>query len=73
MPDDSNGRKPEIIHLSDEDDRGIKFENAPILRTTPEVSSSPKNSLSMQSFCGVLRVRIDPHIFRTSLSFVFNL
>lgn len=37
VPDDSNGRKPEIIHLSDEDDRGIKFENAPILRTTPEV------------------------------------
>ncbi|KAG0615456.1 hypothetical protein M758_5G042500 [Ceratodon purpureus] len=35
--DACNGRKSEVILISDDDDRGIKFENVPFLRTTPEV------------------------------------
>ena len=37
--DACNGRKSETNHISDDDDRSIKYENAPFLRTIPEVSS----------------------------------
>ncbi len=37
--DACNGRKSEIIHISDDDERSIKYENVPFLRTIPEVSS----------------------------------
>ena len=43
--DACNGRKSEVILISDDDDRGIKFENVPFLRTTPEVSSFLQHSL----------------------------
>lgn len=39
LPDVCNGRKSEMNHVSEDDDRSIKYENVPVLRTTPEVST----------------------------------
>lgn len=41
-----SGRKSEMIHLSDDDDdRSVKYENVPLLRTTPEVCSFLQHSV----------------------------
>lgn len=53
LADGCNGRKPaEVIHI-DDDDRSIKNENAPILRTTPGVSSFLEHFLGTRSCHGL--------------------